>query len=81
MKSTTSLKQAIEKYANEREIEPSEAKEIKLIFQNPPIEKVDIGILSKLTNCEALRLSTNAITAMISFNGMKSLKILSLSRN
>jgi dynein light chain 1, axonemal len=81
MKLNTSLKQAIEKYATEREIEPSEAKEIKLIFQNPPIERLDIGILSKLTNCEALRLSTNAINAMISFGGMKNLKILSLSRN
>ncbi|KAL4693170.1 hypothetical protein H8959_016980 [Pygathrix nigripes] len=59
---------------------PSEAKEIKLYAQIPPVEKMDAS-LSMLANCEKLSLSTNCIEKIANLNGLKNLRILSLGRN
>ncbi|CAD5121765.1 DgyrCDS10242 [Dimorphilus gyrociliatus] len=58
----------------------SEAEEIGLIGQIPPIERMDAS-LSTLTNCVKLSLSTNSIEKIANLNGLKHLKILSLARN
>jgi len=58
----------------------SEATEVKLYCQIPPINRLD-SALTGLVACEKLSLSTNSIDRLISLNGMKSLKILSLGRN
>ncbi|CAF4452575.1 unnamed protein product [Rotaria magnacalcarata] len=46
----------------------------------PPIEKLDQS-LSSLVNCERLALSSNTIDRIGYMNGLRNLKILSLSRN
>uniref|UniRef100_A0A8C3HHJ0 Dynein axonemal light chain 1 n=1 Tax=Chrysemys picta bellii TaxID=8478 RepID=A0A8C3HHJ0_CHRPI len=58
----------------------SEAKEVKLYAQVPPVEKMDAS-LSTLVNCEKLSLSTNCIEKIANLNGLKNLRILSLGRN
>uniref|UniRef100_A0A8C0G690 Dynein light chain 1, axonemal n=1 Tax=Chelonoidis abingdonii TaxID=106734 RepID=A0A8C0G690_CHEAB len=58
----------------------SEAKEVKLYAQIPPVEKMDAS-LSTLGNCEKLSLSTNCIEKIANLNGLKNLRILSLGRN
>ncbi|VDM01244.1 unnamed protein product [Schistocephalus solidus] len=58
----------------------SEATEVKLYAQYPPIEKMDAG-LSALSNCEKLSLSTNCIEKISNLNALKKLRILSLARN
>ncbi|EGR34815.1 hypothetical protein IMG5_001560 [Ichthyophthirius multifiliis] len=60
---------------------PAEAEEIKLIFQIPPIEKMDGPVLNTLTKCKKLSLSSNSIDKMIPLNMLRNLEILSLSRN
>lgn len=52
---------------------PADAKEIKLTFRNPPLDRLDPMILSTLVNCERLSLSTNAISVLVPFNGMSKL--------
>uniref|UniRef100_A0A8D0G7Q6 Dynein light chain n=1 Tax=Sphenodon punctatus TaxID=8508 RepID=A0A8D0G7Q6_SPHPU len=54
---------------------PSEAKEVKLYAQIPPIEKMDASLSTKLS------LSTNCIEKIANLNGLKNLRILSLGRN
>jgi len=76
----TTIKDALAKWKAEHEQEPAEAEEISLIFRMPPIDKMDTSLLV-LTNCVKLVLSTNAIDKIANLNGLKSLKILSLSRN
>ncbi|TPP67177.1 Dynein light chain 1 axonemal [Fasciola gigantica] len=61
-------------------LKASEAKEVKLYAQYPPIEKTDAS-LSTLQACEKLSLSTNCIEKISNLNGLKNLKILSLGRN
>ncbi|NXN08027.1 DNAL1 protein, partial [Indicator maculatus] len=58
----------------------SEAKEVKLYGQIPPVEKMDES-LSMLVNCEKLSLSTNCIERIANLNSLKNLRILSLGRN
>uniref|UniRef100_A0A8C9EQR1 Dynein light chain 1, axonemal n=1 Tax=Pavo cristatus TaxID=9049 RepID=A0A8C9EQR1_PAVCR len=58
----------------------SEAKEVKLYGQIPPVEKMDES-LSTLVNCEKLSLSTNCIERIANLNSLKNLRILSLGRN
>lgn len=60
---------------------PAEAEEIKLIFQIPPIEKMDGPVLNTLTKCKKLSLSSNSIDKMIPLSMLRSLEILTLSRN
>jgi len=76
-----SFKDAVEQLCARTGEVVSEAKIIKLTFMNPPIERFDMGTASALTNCEELRLSTNAISTMIPLTGMRNLKVLTLSRN
>ena len=60
----------------EREVE-----NVKLNFSRPPIDKLDPAIISTLTNCRHLSLSTNCIEKMVPIAGLKKLEILSLGRN
>lgn len=76
----TSLKDAFKLWEEKNNANISEAKDVILSFQLPPIEKLD-NSLSILTNCEKLSLSTNSIEKITGFVGLKNLKILSLSRN
>uniref|UniRef100_A0A8C3RP77 Dynein axonemal light chain 1 n=1 Tax=Chelydra serpentina TaxID=8475 RepID=A0A8C3RP77_CHESE len=50
----------------------SEAKEVKLYAQVPPVEKMDAS-LSTLGNCEKLSLSTNCIEKIANLNGLNNL--------
>ncbi|OON23568.1 leucine Rich repeat-containing domain protein, partial [Opisthorchis viverrini] len=76
----TTIKEAIKKWEEKTGQKASEAKEVKLYAQYPPIEKLDAS-LSTLTACEKLSLSTNCIEKITNLNGLKNLKILSLARN
>ncbi|CAF1190948.1 unnamed protein product [Adineta steineri] len=59
---------------------PEDLKECYLYGRIPPIEKLDQS-LSLLVNCERLALSSNTIERIGYMNGLRNLKILSLSRN
>uniref|UniRef100_A0A2K6TGJ1 Dynein axonemal light chain 1 n=1 Tax=Saimiri boliviensis boliviensis TaxID=39432 RepID=A0A2K6TGJ1_SAIBB len=76
----TTIKEALARWEEKTGQRPSEAKEIKLYAQIPPIEKMDAS-LSTLANCEKLSLSTNCIEKIANLNGLKNLRILSLGRN
>ncbi|XP_022089093.1 dynein light chain 1, axonemal-like isoform X2 [Acanthaster planci] len=86
MSKGTTIKDALAKWAEKEkqekgeDVKVSEAKEVKLYFQIPPIDKMDAS-LSTLTSCERLSLSTNCIEKIANLNGLKNLKILSLGRN
>jgi dynein light chain 1 len=76
------MKRAIEGWIQEHNgANPADAKEIKLNFLIPSLDRLDPMILSTLVNCTKLSLSTNTISMMVPFNGMKNLEVLSLSRN
>uniref|UniRef100_A0A8C5E0N4 Dynein axonemal light chain 1 n=1 Tax=Gouania willdenowi TaxID=441366 RepID=A0A8C5E0N4_GOUWI len=77
MSKTTPIKVKIEEQSGEK---ASEAKEVKIYAQIPPLEKMDAA-LSTLTNCEQLSLSTNCIEKISNLNGLKNLRILSVGRN
>lgn len=76
----TTIKEALTRWEEKTSQKPSEAREIKLYAQIPPIEKMDAS-LSTLSNCEKLSLSTNCIEKIANLNGLKNLRILSLGRN
>lgn len=76
----TLLKDALKKWEEETGEMASEAKEIGLQFQMPPLEKMDIDVLSKLEMCEKLSLSSNCIEKIL-MPPLMNLKILSLARN
>ncbi|XP_011926169.1 PREDICTED: dynein light chain 1, axonemal isoform X1 [Cercocebus atys] len=80
MAKATTIKEALARWEEKTGQRPSEAKEIKLYAQIPPIEKMDAS-LSMLANCEKLSLSTNCIEKIANLNGLKNLRILSLGRN
>ncbi|XP_029972592.1 dynein axonemal light chain 1 [Salarias fasciatus] len=80
MAKATTVKEALSKWEEKSGEKASEAKEIKLYGQIPPIEKMDASV-STLVNCEKLSLSTNAIDKISNLVGLKNLKILSLARN
>ncbi|XP_048340350.1 dynein axonemal light chain 1 isoform X3 [Sphaerodactylus townsendi] len=80
MAKATTIKEALAKWEEKNGQKPSEAKEVKLYAQVPPIEKMDAS-LSSLVNCEKLSLSTNCIEKIANLNGLKNLRILSLGRN
>nr|XP_042116417.1 dynein axonemal light chain 1 [Peromyscus maniculatus bairdii] len=80
MAKATTIKEALSRWEEKTGQRPSEAKEIKLYAQIPPIEKMDAS-LSTLGNCEKLSLSTNCIEKIANLNGLKNLRILSLGRN
>ena len=76
----TSCKDAIKQFEAKNGVIASEATEVKLICQIPPIEKMDDS-LNQLENCQKLSLSTNAIERILGLPKLKNLRILSLSRN
>ncbi|XP_053545668.1 dynein axonemal light chain 1 [Bombina bombina] len=80
MAKATTIKEALAKWEEKNGQKASEAKEVKLYAQIPPIEKMDAS-LSTLVNCEKLSLSTNCIEKIANLNGLKNLRILSLGRN
>ncbi|XP_013862578.1 dynein axonemal light chain 1 [Austrofundulus limnaeus] len=80
MAKSMTVKEALRKWEEKSGEKASEAKDIKLYGQIPPIEKMDSS-LSSLTSCEKLSLSTNCIEKITNLDGLKNLKILSLGRN
>ncbi|XP_041903837.1 dynein light chain 1, axonemal isoform X2 [Corvus kubaryi] len=80
MAKATTIKEALARWEEKSGQKASEAKEVKLYGQVPPVEKMD-GALSALVNCEKLSLSTNCIDRIANLNNLKKLRILSLGRN
>jgi len=84
MTKPTTIKEAIARWEADavlsQGVPAAEAKEVKLIAQQPPIEKMDTA-LSVLQSCEKLSLSTNNIEKISGLNSLKNLRILSLGRN
>ncbi|XP_027651610.2 peroxisomal succinyl-coenzyme A thioesterase isoform X3 [Falco peregrinus] len=76
----TTIKEALAKWEEKNGQKASEAKEVKLYGQIPPVERMDES-LSTLVNCEKLSLSTNCIERIANLNSLKNLRILSLGRN
>ncbi|MEN2496488.1 MAG: Dynein light chain 1, axonemal [Marteilia pararefringens] len=74
------IKDAIPNWEEKNGKKVSETEELMLYFQNPLIEKMDVG-LSALTHLKKLSLSSNNIEKIANLNGFKQLKILSLGRN
>ena len=77
----TTLNKALALWEEKNNMSYADATEIKLLFQQPPIEKLETTVLSTLTKIEKLSLSTNAIEKMVNFPPLKNLVRLSLSRN
>lgn len=75
------LKTVLEEWQEKNGKNPAEEADINLTFRIPPLERIDSVTLSTLTNCRTLRLSTNAISAMVPITGLKYLETLSLGRN
>ncbi|CAK8692861.1 dynein axonemal light chain 1 [Clavelina lepadiformis] len=80
MSKGTSIKEALAKWEEKSGQKATEATEVKLYQQLPPIEKMDAS-LSTLSKCEKLSISTNCIEKIANLNGLKNLKVLSLGRN
>ncbi|XP_053622321.1 dynein axonemal light chain 1-like [Plodia interpunctella] len=76
----TTIKDAIKRWEDKTGQQAATATEVSLIFQWPPIEKMD-NTLAALVNCEKLSLSTNMIEKVTGLNSLKKLRILSLGRN
>ncbi|XP_016662391.1 dynein light chain 1, axonemal isoform X2 [Acyrthosiphon pisum] len=76
----TTIKDALKSWEDENKESASEATNICLQFQWPPIEKMDNN-LSVITKCEKLSLSTNMIEKINGLAALRHLKILSLGRN
>lgn len=79
-KTATSCKDAIKAFGVRCDCKPEEAREVKLCFQYPPIERMDAS-LSTLKACEHLSLSTNSIDRIAGLSNLPNLRILSLGRN
>lgn len=75
----TTIREAIENWEKNNERKASEATEIGLQFQKPPIVKMTMD-LAVLQNCEKLSLSTNCIDRIV-LPPLRNLKILALGRN
>ncbi|XP_030338924.1 dynein light chain 1, axonemal isoform X5 [Strigops habroptila] len=80
MAKATTIREALAKWEEKHGQKASEAKEVKLYGQIPPVEKMDES-LSTLVNCEKLSLSTNCIERIANLSNLKNLRILSLGRN
>lgn len=76
----TQLKDAIKKWEQETSEKASDAKDIGMQFQIPPIDRMDVEVLETLQECEKLSLSTNNIDKIL-LPTMRNLKILCLGRN
>jgi len=79
-KSATSLAQAIRKFEEKYGTSVSQAEEVYLYGQIPPIQKLDSSI-NALANCKKLSLSTNAIDKISNLSTLQRLEILSIGRN
>ncbi|XP_053922527.1 dynein axonemal light chain 1 isoform X2 [Cuculus canorus] len=80
MAKATTIKEALAKWEEKNGQKASEAKEVKLYGQIPPVQRMDES-LSTLVNCEKLSLSTNCIERIANLSSLKKLRILSLGRN
>lgn len=81
MSKATSIKEALIKWEQKEGLKATEAVEIQLQFQFPPIDKMTAD-LTTLVNCVKLSLSTNQIDRISGLSpSMKHLKILALGRN
>ena len=80
MPPTTSCKEAIRRWQEREGKTPAEAEQVKLFAQIPPLGNMGEE-LNQFENCTWLSLSTNAIERMGPLGKLRSLKILSLSRN
>jgi len=79
-KSATSVAQAIRKFEEKYGTAATQAEEVYLYGQMPPIQKLDSSINS-LVNCKKLSLSTNAIDKISNLSTLQKLEILSIGRN
>nr|CAH8876130.1 unnamed protein product [Trichobilharzia regenti] len=70
MDKPTTIKEAIRKWEEKTGLKASEATEVKLYAQYPPIEKTDAS-LSTLVKCEKLSLSTNCLEKISNLNGLR----------
>ena len=77
---STTCREAIKAWETSNQKKASEAVEIKIMCQFPPIDKMDDS-LNTLEMCEYLSISNNSIERIISLPKLKNLKILSLGRN
>ncbi|KAK2532274.1 Dnal1 [Columba guinea] len=66
----TTIKEALARWEEKNGQKASEAKEVKLYGQIPPVEKMDES-LSTLVNCEKLSLSTNCIERIANLSNLK----------
>lgn len=80
MAKATTIKDAVKIWEEKNKKTAAEEDTVKLLFQIPPIEKMDAS-LSALAHVKQLSLSTNAIDKIANLGGFKNLKILSLARN
>ncbi|XP_015190608.1 PREDICTED: dynein light chain 1, axonemal-like isoform X2 [Polistes dominula] len=76
----TTCKEAIQRWEEKTGLNASEAKEVIISFQWPPIEKMD-NSLAVFVNVEKLSLSSNMIERISGINSLKNLRILSVARN
>lgn len=76
----TQLKDAIANWESKTGQKASEAKDVGLQFQIPPIDRMDVNVLATLECCEKLSLSTNNIDKIL-LPPLQNLKILALGRN
>lgn len=78
----TSIRQALAEWEKENGMKASEATEIGLQFQRPPIDRMTME-LAALQKCEKLSLSTNQIEKILLPPPpmMRNLRILALGRN
>lgn len=70
----TTIKQGLKRWEEATGRKAAEAKEIKLIGINPPIEKME-GPFHLLVNLERLSLSTNQISTITNLQSFKCLKV------
>ena len=80
MAKATSIKDALKKWEQKNGENVTQAEDVQLQFQYPPIAKMD-GNLGTLQNCKKLSLSSNQIDRIVGIATLKNLKILSLARN
>lgn len=76
----TQLKDAVANWESKTGQKASEANDVGLQFQIPPIDRMDVNVLATLEGCEKLSLSTNIIEKIL-MQPMQNLKILALGRN
>jgi len=78
----TTCQKAIQLWEEKNPGKPAaECDEIRLIFQIPPIEKLDSQVLNTLIKCKKLSMSSNVIDRMVDLQNLRNLEILSLGRN